>query len=114
VVACFDANTGDELWNQSLTTRFEEGLSGPGPRATPTFAGGRIYAMGATGNLLCLDAGTGAIHWQHDLVSEFSAKVPQWGIATSPLVIGDMVVVFAGGQPDQALIAFEAISGKKR
>lgn len=114
VVACFDANTGDELWNQSLTTRFEEGLSGPGPRATPTFAGGRIYAMGATGNLLCLDAGTGAIHWQHDLVSEFSAKVPQWGIATSPLVIGDMVVVFAGGQPDQALIAFDAISGKKR
>ena len=61
VVACYDAATGKEIWAHADPVRFYEGLSGAGPRGTPTFADGRIYALGGKGNLNCLDAATGKL-----------------------------------------------------
>ena len=89
--------------------RFWEKVGGEGPRATPTFADGRIYALGATGILNCLDAVGGARKWSRDIAAEAGAKPPLWGFCSSPLVVDGVVVVFAGG--DKGLLAYHADSG---
>jgi outer membrane protein assembly factor BamB len=114
VVACYDAATGQEVWAHSDPVRFYEGLSGAGPRGTPAFADGRIYAIGAKGNLECLEAATGKLLWSHDLVTEAEATVPQWGFAVSPLVADGKVIVFAPGsaeKPSAGIVAYDAQSG---
>jgi len=125
-VVCFDAQTGDELWSHEDKARFYEELGGVGPRATPTFADGMLYALGATGILNCLDAATGGLKWSQDIVpAEVKAaeqdpesapdegpKRPIWGYASSPLVVEDMVVVFAGGDRETSLVAFKTDSGE--
>jgi hypothetical protein len=110
-VVCYEASTGKELWVHADTCRFSETVSQAGPRATPTFANGRIFALGAKGILNCLDARTGKRFWHHDLTSEASATVPLWGYSGSPLVFGDKVIVFAGGQSDRNLLAYDTTSG---
>jgi outer membrane protein assembly factor BamB len=66
-VVCLDAATGDEIWSHEDDARFSESMGGDGPRATPTFADGKIYALGATGILNCLDAATGDLKWSYDV-----------------------------------------------
>jgi len=112
VVACYDATTGKEVWVHEDPVRFEEGLSGAGPRGTPTFADGRIYALGGKGILNCLEATSGKMLWSHDLVAEAGAAVPQWGFAVSPLVVDRKVLVFANGKDDNGLAAYDAATGE--
>jgi outer membrane protein assembly factor BamB len=110
-VVCLDAATGAEVWSHLEPGRFWESLSSTGPRATPTFAGGRIFAQGATGTLLCLDAGSGQKVWSHNILTDSGAKLPDWGIASSPLVTRGMVVVFSAGQGGKALLGYRADTG---
>src|SRR5262249_48699848 len=92
VVVCYNAQTGKELWAHADPARFDEVVSGAGPRATPTFHQGNIYALGGSGWLNCLDAATGKVQWTHDVAEDAGAKVPTWGFAGSPLVVGDLVL----------------------
>lgn len=113
-VVCYDAETGDEIWVHADEIRFEEGLSGPGPRSTPTFdprSGGRIYTLGAKGKLNCLEATSGKLVWSQDIVAESGATPPQWGYSVSPLVVDNLVVVFAGGE-NKSVLAYDADTGK--
>ena len=122
-IACYDAASGKELWAHLDEGRFAETLSGAGPRETPTFADGRIYTLGGFGQADCLDAATGRLVWSHLLYAPSAktgsaaqavtdAAVPQWGVANSPLVIGDTAMFFTGAQPDHGLLAFNATTGK--
>lgn len=111
-VVCLDAATGRELWAHQDEVRFRESVAGAGPRATPTFADGRLYTLGATGILNCLDAASGERRWQRDMAADAGAKPPQWGFASSPLVEQGLVVVFAGGEGDKGLLAYRADSGE--
>ena len=113
VVVCYDAKTGRELWASGAGARFDEPLSGAGPRATPTWSAGRIYAFGATGQLRCLSAATGKELWSQDVLREAGGAVPQWGLSVSPLVVDELVVVFAGGKDGRGLLAFDAATGKQ-
>jgi outer membrane protein assembly factor BamB len=110
-VVCYDAATGEELWEHGDNVRFSEETAGPGPRATPCFADGRVFAVGCTGILNALDAATGRRLWWHDLAAESKAQVPHWGFTGSPLVVGDVVVAFAGGPGTKNLFAYRARSG---
>jgi outer membrane protein assembly factor BamB len=110
--ACLDAATGRTLWSHEDAVRHEDVQSGPGPRATPTFADGRLFALGATGILNCLDAATGQRHWFRDLGADAESSVPLWGFASSPLVVGDLVVVFAGGKSAGTLRAYRRDTGQ--
>lgn len=112
VVTCYDANTGEPIWEHAEESRFEEITSGAGPRATPTFADGRIYAYGARAVLVSLDAATGEVLWRHDLMEEVDAPLPVWGFSSSPLVFENRVVVYAGGSGDNGLMAFDADTGE--
>lgn len=112
-VVCLDSATGREIWSHQDYARFSEILGGVGPRATPTFAEGRIYALGATGILNCLDSATGERNWSRDIAADSGAKVPMWGFSSSPLVVNGMVIVFAGGASEQNLLAYDAQSGDR-
>jgi outer membrane protein assembly factor BamB len=111
-VVCCDAATGKEVWSHEDAGRFWEPTAGAGPRATPTFGQGNLYALGATGTLNCLDAATGRLHWARDVKGPSGAAVPPWGYSGSPLIVGNLVVVFAGGESGQDLLAYRAGSGK--
>jgi len=110
-VVARDAASGREVWAYADAVRFTESMSGVGPRATPTFAEGRIYALGATGILNCLEATGGGKIWSRDLVADTGAAVPIWGFSSSPLVVDGKVVVYAGGPGQNGLVAYDAQSG---
>jgi outer membrane protein assembly factor BamB len=114
LVICYDADSGGELWAHRDKTRFTETMAGPGPRATPTFHDGNIYALGANGNLNCLDAATGKAVWSRDIAADSAAKVPIWGFSSSPLVVDGVVSVFAGGPEKKAVLGYDAATGEPR
>jgi outer membrane protein assembly factor BamB len=110
VVACYKASTGQPVWTHRDAARFFESNAGAGPRATPTLSNNRVYTFGATGILNALDANNGSVVWTKNVASETNTKVPFWGFSSSPLVIGDLVIVAASGQ----LVAYEAATGNRR
>ena len=109
LVACYDAATGEPVWSHRDAARFEDSHVGAGPRATPALSGGRVYSLGATGILNALDAGDGAVVWSRDAAAATGAETPLWGFVSSPLVVGDIVVVHAG-----ALVAYDLATGEPR
>lgn len=111
-VVCYDVRTGAQIWVHQDLARFSEALGGDGPRATPTMYDGRLYALGATGILNCLEPRTGKRIWSHDVLVENSIPNIPWGMAGSPLVYDNVVVINAGGPNQQGLMAFDRQSGK--
>ena len=112
-VVCWDAETGRELWRRRYAARFVSD-QGSGPRATPTVDDNRVYTLGATGILHCLDERTGAVQWRRDLVADFGGHIPEWGVAASPLIDGDWLYVTPGGAQDTSVVCLEKKSGKVR
>lgn len=111
-VVCYDALTGEQIWAHQDTARFSEALGGDGPRATPTIYDGRLYALGATGILNCLEPRTGKKIWSHDVLVENSIPNVPWGMTGSPLVYDDVVVINPGGPDQRGLMAFDRVTGK--
>ena len=113
-VICYDADTGREIWNYQIEGRLEDPMGGPGPRATPTLAGGGLFITGATGTFLRLDPATGEVVWKQDLRTVAGRKVPMWGFSASPLVAGEVVIVYAGGANGKGVLAFDSATGALR
>jgi outer membrane protein assembly factor BamB len=111
VVTAYDATTGVEVWEHRDETRFVEFISGVGPRATPTFADGRLYTTGANGTINCLDPQTGAAIWTRDLVDDTDAMVPMWGFSSSPLIHNGLAIVYSGAGRGKSLIAYDVQNG---
>src|SRR5262249_54822878 len=99
-IVCFDAADGKLAWAYKYPTRYPDLDYANGPRAAPALHDGRVYALGAVGHLHCCDAATGKVHWSKDLAKEFKARIPMWGLAASPVIDGDRLIVHAGGEPD--------------
>jgi outer membrane protein assembly factor BamB len=107
-IVCYNADNGEEVWAHTDAARFSDDQAGAGPRATPTFHAGNIYALGTKGRLNCLDAATGAVVWSRDAAKDAGAPVPVWGFASSPLVYKGLVTVFTGGPGGKAVSAYDA------
>ena len=84
---------------------------GDGPRSTPTIEGDRLYAFGGTGELSCLDAATGSKIWSVNVVQQFGGTTPYWGYSESPLIVGDRIVLNAGGRK-ASIVAVNKTDGK--
>lgn len=125
VVWALDSGTGKELWQQRIAgtkreVKLDPGLprrGAPGqpnrldPRSSPAVANGRVYALGIMGDLVCLEAATGKLHWSKNLVDDQGGAMHYHGYAESPLLDGDHVIVSPGGS-DSTLVALEQKTGK--
>ena len=114
-VLCLDEKTGRVLWTQEWPTTYRMLMASYaiGPRATPTVDGERVYVVGATGKLRCLDVKTGEIIWKKDFIEDYKTSIPTWGVASSPLVDGKLLICVVGGEPDAKVVAFDKHTGKE-
>ncbi|MFQ5718608.1 MAG: PQQ-binding-like beta-propeller repeat protein [Acidobacteriota bacterium] len=121
VVSAYNVNTGDLEWSHAHPGRFDHPLGGLGPRSTPFIHEGLVYALGASGWLVCLDGATGALVWEKDLLEVFGITPEQefasiqYGRSNSPLVRGDLLIIPAGGNVGghlASLVAFDARTGE--
>ena len=113
VTVCYDLNTGNQIWSHEEEIRFIESLGGDGPRSTPTVYDSRIYTLGATGILQCLEARTGERVWSADILEDADALNLQWAMAGSPLIVNDWVIVNPGGIEGSSIAAYHRLTGKK-
>ena len=113
MVVAYNVETGRELWAHGWNAEFSPDNTGDGPRSTPTWDAGRIYALGAEGELRCLDAKTGKLSWQKNILADNGASNIQWGMAASPLVVDDKVVVLAGGTSGKGVVAYNKTTGAR-
>lgn len=111
LVSCYEADTGAPVWHNRIAAEFEDAM-GLGPRATPTFADGRLYTLGGTGILQCLDAATGESLWQRDVALDAGTRVPGYGFSGSPLVTETLVVVFTAGGEGNSVLAYQRGNGE--
>jgi len=111
LVVCYDLLPGNVLWSHADAAHYNTVIAGEGPRATPTIASNRVYTLGGTGILNCLDLETGARLWSKDIIKDNHAKLNGWGMSGSPLLLDQMVVVSAGGSKGRSLVAYDAATG---
>ncbi len=110
VAAAYDVATGRELWIQAWSAEFYES-NGAGPRSTPTWDQGRVYALGATGELRCLDANNGTVIWGKNILTDNQAENLPWAMAASPLIVDDKVIVLPGGTSGKSVVAYNKNTG---
>ena len=107
---CLNAVTGQEIWKYEESRTYTLSYPG-GPRATPTIANGLVYFLGGMGDLVALDAETGAKKWERNFQKDFDAGLPIWGFSAHPLVVGDTLYCLVGGEGSVA-VAFDAMTGE--
>jgi outer membrane protein assembly factor BamB len=114
-VRCFDAATGKVLWTYAYDVKypdwaFTEDQNG-GPTSTPAVADEKVYALGANGEVMCLAAATGELLWRKDLGTDY--EVESFSCRASPLIDGDLVILFTGGKPDACVLALDRHTGRE-
>ena len=127
-VVCYDLQTGTVLWQQTNVGHYKTAIAGEGPRATPTIHDSKVYTLGASGMLNCLELATGKPVWQRSVVTDAGLNVDEtidqigildnrnkskeWGYSCSPLILKNLVIVSAGGDNGKSLISYDRITGK--
>jgi len=110
-VLCFNEHDGKTLWQYEYDCVYSISYNS-GPRVTPLVRGGKVYSLGAEGNLVCLDAMKGVVIWSRDFKKDLNAKTPLWGFAGNPLIDGNKLICLAAGEGSIA-VAFDKDSGKE-
>ncbi len=110
-IVAYDLKSGREKWIHGWDAEFRETLGGDGPRSTPVWHDGYLYALGATGELRCLDARSGSRIWSRNILYDNNAENLQWGMAASPLIVDDKVIVLPGGTGGKSVAAYNRLTG---
>ena len=113
-VLCLDEATGKLLWTHSYPTDYKDMEYGNGPRASPTVHDGKVYSLGTQGHLVCLDAAKGSLVWKKSLAEDFRGQIPRYGASAAPLIVNDLLIVCAGGQPDASVVGLDRKTGELR
>ena len=112
VYRCLQADTGELLWRVEFPARGKLDY-GQSPRATPVIHTGRAYLLGAFGELRCVNVANGTVIWRRQLLRDFNAELPTWGMCSSPLVVDDLLIVNPGGS-NASLAALDRVTGRTR
>jgi outer membrane protein assembly factor BamB len=110
-VLCLNEADGKLVWKHEYDCRYTISYA-YGPRCTPLVHEGKVYTLGAEGNLYCLDAGKGTVVWSHDFKKEYGVKAPIWGFAGHPLLDGERLICMVGGK-GSTVVAFNKDNGKE-
>jgi len=117
VVWCIELNSGEVVWRKSYEAPFKIGgggeFHGKGPKSSPALADGRLFTLSITGVLSAWNTENGELLWRRDYSSRFSTTHPYWGVATSPLVDEDRVIVHFGNDESGVLVALDVSSGEE-
>ncbi len=112
-VLCFDELTGKKLWDFSYKCEYL-GVGYPaGPRASVVINHRKAYSLGTMGNFYCFDAENGNVLWQKDLNTQYEIKMPIWGIAATPLIVDEKIIVHVSGSNNACVVAFDKNTGKE-
>jgi outer membrane protein assembly factor BamB len=102
-LTCLDARTGEFLWKFEYPTNYEDMLGyNNGPRCSPVVDGDRVYLYGAEGMLLCVRTGDGGLVWKVDTARRFGVVQNFFGVGSTPVVEGDLLLVMVGGSPAES------------
>lgn len=113
VVECLEAATGKGQWKYASPTNYRDAFGkGDGPRSTPLIAGGRVWTLGPTGTLTCLDLETGKKVWSRALLEDYRVRRSFFGVGTSPLLEGNLLLLNVGGR-GAGIVAFDKDTGKE-
>jgi len=110
-LVCHESNTGKPIWKTPLAPEYKN-QQGDGPRATPTIVGDRVLAYTGEGLLVSANMNDGKIAWSQNVVTQLKGKVADYGMASSPLIVGDLVIVTAGA-PKACVAAYRLKSGER-
>ena len=127
-VRCLDAESGRLIWQWGAPVDYEDMYGyNNGPRCAPIVDGNRVFTYGVAGRLSCLNATNGQLEWTKDLVEEYGVTQNFFGVASSPFVYEDLLLVMVGGSPagerppahrldlakpsGSAIVAFDKTSG---
>ncbi len=112
-VHCFRESDGQRVWSFGYECRYRNIGYPAGPRASVLLHAGRAYSLGSMGHLYCFDAFSGRVLWQRNLDQEYEIRMPVWGIAASPLVEKELLILQIGGSNNACVIALEQNTGKE-
>ena len=111
-ILCLDEKTGKLIWKHRYPSTYT--ISYPaGPRTTPTVHQGKVYALGAMGELHCLNADNGQVFWSKNFMDDFGAKMNTWGSSAAPLIDGRNLILLVGGAKDACVMALDKDSGEE-
>ena len=108
VITALDMD-GKKVWTRRNGRAWKK--SHPGTRSTPTIVDGLLYHLSGIGNLICLKADGGDVVWSIDILEKFDGRNIIWGLAESPLVVGDKVICTPGGK-DVSMVALDRMTGE--
>jgi outer membrane protein assembly factor BamB len=115
VLVARDLATGKEIWRQAYDAPYQvnpaAAAHGKGPKSTPAIDRGRLFTFGIGGVLTAWQAEDGRSIWRKDFTKDFKSTVPEFGVAMSPIVAGDLVIVHAGGRDNGAIMALDRTTG---
>ncbi len=111
VILCLDANTGKEIWRESNERPDLKLEYGNIPRSTPVVDGDLVFTVDQGGRLQCRQADTGKLEWERKLIEDYGGRLPNWGVAFSPLVLDGLVYTNPGGKDNNSIIAFDRKTG---
>ena len=110
-IVCLNADDGKTVWRHEYDCPYT--VSYPaGPRTTPVVSDGKVFTLGAEGNLFCLDAKAGSVVWSRDFKQDYNIKTPMWGFAGNPLLDGKKLICLAGGS-SSTVVALDKNTGKE-
>ena len=120
-VLCFSESTGKPLWQHQYACEYRDIGYQAGPRAAVSIVDGQAFALGAMGHLHCLNAETGQVIWHRDLNKDYEiqredkhqSRMPMWGIAASPLVYRELVILQIGGRDGACMVALNRADGNE-
>ena len=112
VVVAYNLESGSEVWTHAWDAEFQESMGGDGPRATPVWCDGLLYALGATGEFRCFEAATGEVRWGLNILADNDAENLQWGMSSSPLIKDEQVILLPGGPLNRSVVSYHRLTGQ--
>ena len=113
VVEAFNAIKGESIWRYAYPSRFVDPYGyNNGPRCSPLLTSNRCYTFGAEGKLICLDLQTGKLIWQRNTEADWNIPPAFFGVGSTPILEGNLLIVMVGGMPNSGMVAFDAQTGK--